>query len=42
LPSTVDGGLRYGVRFIIHHHVPKDFNADPATEVKNVLKRFMK
>jgi adenosylcobinamide amidohydrolase len=34
LSSTVDGGLRYGVRFIIHHHVPKDFNADSATEVK--------
>ena len=42
MPSTVDGGLRYGVRFIIHHHVPKDFNADQATEVKDVLKRFMK
>ncbi|MFP3193709.1 MAG: hypothetical protein RXR11_00255 [Caldivirga sp.] len=42
MPSTVDGGLRYDVRFIIHYHVPKDFNADPATEVKDVLKRFMK
>ena len=42
MPSTVNGGLRYGVRFIIHHHVSKDFNTDPATEVKDVLKRFMK
>ena len=25
LSSTVDGGLRHGIRYIIHHHVPKEF-----------------
>ena len=36
LSSTVDGGLRHGVRYIIHHHVPSDFNADPMLEVRRI------
>ncbi|WP_291765534.1 adenosylcobinamide amidohydrolase [Caldivirga sp. UBA161] len=36
LSSTVDGGLRHGVRYIIHHHVPGNFNTDPILEVRRI------
>ncbi|BDR91882.1 adenosylcobinamide amidohydrolase [Vulcanisaeta souniana] len=36
LASTVDGGLRNGIKYIIHHQVPKDFNNDPIKEVTKV------
>ncbi|ABW02194.1 adenosylcobinamide amidohydrolase [Caldivirga maquilingensis] len=36
LSSTVDGGLRHGIRYIIHHHVPSNFNTDPMLEVRRV------
>ncbi|WP_069806951.1 adenosylcobinamide amidohydrolase [Vulcanisaeta thermophila] len=34
LSSTVDGGLRNGIRHVIHHQVPTDFNQDPINEVE--------
>ena len=33
LTSTVDGGLRNGIRHIIHHQVPKNFMEEPMREV---------
>lgn len=39
LASTVDGGLRNSIRYVIHHQVPKDFNKDPLMEVMEVHKR---
>ena len=33
LTSTVDGGLRSGIRYVIHHQVPKNFMEDPIEEV---------
>ena len=33
LASTVDGGLRSGIRHIIHHQVPKNFMEDPIEEI---------
>ncbi len=41
LSSTVDGGLRHGIRYVIHHHVPSDFNTDPMLEVKKVHDKLM-
>lgn len=36
LASTVDGGLRNGIKYIVHHQVPRDFNNDPIKEVMRV------
>ena len=33
LTSTVDGGLRNGIKYVIHHQVPKNFMEDPIKEV---------
>ncbi|MGC8608072.1 MAG: adenosylcobinamide amidohydrolase, partial [Vulcanisaeta sp.] len=34
LASTVDGGLRNGIKYLLHHQVPKNFNEDPIREVE--------
>ncbi|WP_243671567.1 adenosylcobinamide amidohydrolase [Vulcanisaeta sp. JCM 16161] len=34
LASTVDGGLRSGIKYIIHHQVPKNFNEEPTREIE--------
>ncbi len=42
LASTVDGGLRNGIKYIIHHQVPpRDFNNDPIKEVIRVHRELL-
>ncbi|ADY02105.1 CbiZ domain containing protein [Vulcanisaeta moutnovskia 768-28] len=40
LASTVDGGLRNGIKYVIHHQVPKDFNNDPIREVMRTHRKL--
>ncbi len=32
LTSTVDGGLKHGIKYVIYHQVPKNFMEDPTRE----------
>ncbi|CCC82095.1 adenosylcobinamide amidohydrolase [Thermoproteus tenax] len=34
LSSTVDGGLRGGIRYVVHHKVPYRWNGDPLEEIE--------
>lgn len=36
LSSTVDGGLRNGIKYVVHHQVPQSFDQDPMEEIGRV------
>ncbi len=40
LASTVDGGLRNGIKYLLHHQVPKHFNEDPIREVERTHRKL--
>jgi adenosylcobinamide amidohydrolase len=40
LSSTVDGGIRNNIMYVIHHKVPKNFNEDPYREITKVHRKY--